>query len=181
MMKMANILVLVGSPRAKGNTEILADAFIKGATKNGNNAYKVNLRKLKINGCLGCRYCIAHDGKCVLRDDMDQIYPLIDNADMIVFATPVYFYTMSAQIKAVIDRLYAKHNFEFKITTCALLAVAADDGDVFEPLISTYEHIVSYLKWENVGMVTVNCVSNKGDILGRDELKLAEQLGESIT
>lgn len=175
-----DILVLVGSPRKDGNTEKLADAFIEGALKNGNNITKIELRKLKINGCLGCRYCLSHEGKCVQRDDMDKIYPLIDNADMIVFATPVYFYTMSAQIKAVVDRLYAKHNFDYRISKCVLLSVAADDGDVFEPLIDTYKHTASYLKWENVGIVTVKSVSDKGNIMGRDELLMAEQLGESI-
>lgn len=175
-----NILVLVGSPRKNGNTEILADSFIEGAKLSGNTVKKVCLRGLKISGCLGCGYCKKHEGECVIKDDMQQIYPLIDDAQMIVFATPVYFYSMSSQLKAVLDRFYAKHNFEMKIDKCALLSVAADDESVFESLIKMYEDNAGYLNWQDMGKVTVHGVSAKGDIIGNEGLELAKKLGQSI-
>ncbi len=175
-----NILVLVGSPKQNGNTEILADAFIKGATKNGNNVKKLRVGKMKISGCIDCKYCFTHDDTCSQRDDMDKIYPLVDDADMIVLATPIYFFSMNAQLKAVVDRLNAGYKSGYKISKSALLAVASGGDSMFEPLIKMYELICKYLKWESVGIITVGKVENKGDIEGRNELLLAEQLGESI-
>jgi len=175
-----NILVLLGSPRKNGNTEMLADAFIEGAQKSGNTVEKVCLRELKINGCLGCGYCKRNNGQCLQKDDMEGVYKLINEADMLVLATPVYFYTMSAQLKAAIDRLYAKHNFEMRIRKCALLSAAADDESVFDALIKTYEDIAGYLKWQDIGKVLVHGVSAKGEILGNEGLLKAKQLGESL-
>ena len=177
---MTNVLVLVGSPRENGNTEMLADAFIEGAKKKGNNVTKINVGKMKINGCIDCKYCFTHEGKCSQRDGMDEIYPLISNADMIVFATPIYFFEMTAQLKAVVDRLYASAHAGFKISKCALLAVAGGDDKVFEPLLKMYENIYTYIKWENVGIITVSGVNGKGEILNTDGPLKAKELGESI-
>ena len=103
-----NILVLNGSPRKKGNTEIMADAFIKGALEQGHQVEKVNLGHMKIAPCLACEFCFTHNGVCVQKDDMAEILDKVDNADMIVFASPIYWFSISAQLKAAIDRLYAR-------------------------------------------------------------------------
>ena len=176
-----NIVVLIGSPRENGNTETLADAFIKGAASSDNTVTKINLFKLKINDCVDCKYCSSHDGNCAQRDGMDEIYPILRQADMIVFASPVYFYGFSAQMKAVIDRLFASFAKKFPITSCALLTVYEENNTTSpEPMISHYKAFTSLFKWENKGIIAVSHVYDKGAINNHSSLIQAEQLGRSI-
>lgn len=102
------ILVLNGSPRRNGNTVRLVSAFCKGATEAGNNVHIVNVASQKIHGCIACEYCHgAGNGTCVQQDDMQALYPLIREADMLVLASPIYYYTMTGQLISVLDRTYA--------------------------------------------------------------------------
>ena len=176
-----NIVVVIGSPRENGNTEILSDAFIKGAKSNDNTVTKINLSKLKISDCVDCKYCSTHDGECAQRDGMDEVYPALRKADMIVFASPIYFYGFTAQMKAVIDRLIVSFAKNFPITSCALLTVYEDtDTTVCEPIIAHYRAVTGLLRWEDKGIIAVSGVGAKGAINCHDSLVQAEQLGTSI-
>ncbi|MDO4961646.1 MAG: flavodoxin family protein [Eubacteriales bacterium] len=101
------VLVLMGSPRRNGNTSILCDEFIRGAMESGHETEKINIVDLKVNGCLGCNGCQRNGGTCVQKDDMAGLYDKIMAADVVVLASPIYYYTWTAQMKAVIDRTYA--------------------------------------------------------------------------
>lgn len=103
-----NILVISGSPRKGGNTEIMVQAFAEGARESGNQVVVKEMSGLKVAPCLACEYCFTHDGVCVQKDDMTAILEEVDRADMLVFASPIYWFGMAAQVKAVIDRLYAR-------------------------------------------------------------------------
>ena len=181
-LKMAKDIVIVcGSPRNNGNTEILVDAFIKGVRKSSNQITKIKLSQLKINGCTDCKHCFTHDGECIQRDGMDSIYPMLRKADMIVFASPIYYYGFSSQIKAVIDRLYAGTEKKFPITSCALIAVYADTDTILcEPLIAHYKAFTNFLEWEDMGIITVEGMEAKGDINDHKSIMQTEQFGESI-
>lgn len=104
---MKNVLILSGSPRAKGNSNILCDAFMQGAVETGNQVEKVLVSKLKLAGCLGCNACKRNGGRCVQKDDMADIKEKMISADVIVLASPIYFYSMTSQLKTLIDRCYA--------------------------------------------------------------------------
>lgn len=161
---MKNILVVVGSGQKKGNTHQLADAFIEGATAGGHTVTKVFLGDKVVNGCNGCEACRTTK-KCVQKDDMADIYPLIHAADTIVFASPLYFWTISARLKAFIERFYAiaeldeqppKGRYEnYGNKDCALLMTAADDLFwTFEQAASYYQFTcVNYLGWHDKGML----------------------------
>lgn len=178
---MANILTLMGSPRINGNTDLLTDAFIEGARENGHNITKISVYKNKVNACINCSYCCNHDGECFQKDGMDEIYSLLDNAEIVVFASPLYFYNLSAQLKAIIDRFHAKTSVKkLKPKKCVLLAVGADDASAFDPMISTYKAIANYLKWEDIGILTVDNIEEKGAITKTDALKRAKALGSNI-
>lgn len=99
-----NILVLSSSPRKNGNSDILCDRFIQGATEVSHNIEKIYISDKNIGFCSACKACYA-TGKCIQKDNMESIYPKVLKADVIVFSTPVYFYSMSAQLKVFIDRL----------------------------------------------------------------------------
>ena len=175
-----NILVLVGSPRRNGNTELLSDAFIKGATETGNKITKFSLSGKKIYPCTDCQACYK-TRQCILEDNMNEVYELLSSTDILVLASPVYFFGLSAQIKALLDRLHNPMRNGFHIKATALLSVCADtDEKTFIPSIATYKAIGAYLGWEDKGIVTVSGVEKKGDIIGRDELNLAYELGKKI-
>ena len=119
-----NILILSGSPRKGGNSDLLCDEFARGAAEAGNIVEKIFLRDKKIGYCTACYYCGDHSGVCAIKDDMAQILERMHWADVIVLASPVYFYSVDAQIKTVIDRTVAQwtklKNKEFYyIMTCA--------------------------------------------------------------
>lgn len=176
-----NILILTGSPRHNGNTDILTDAFVEGAKENGNIITRINVCKSKISGCLNCQYCISHRGECILKDGMSEIYSQLETVDIVLFATPLYYYGFSSQLKAVIDRFHAKSSVGgIKPMQSILLAVGADDLSAFEPLIATYRAMLNYLKWENIDILVVNGVEEKGAICGNDGLVKAKVLGANL-
>lgn len=98
------VLVLSASPHKNGNSDMLCDEFIKGAKQSGNDVEKIRVAAKNIAACLGCYYCRNHDGNCIHKDDMKEIMDKIIEADVIVMASPVYFYSINAQLKALIDR-----------------------------------------------------------------------------
>ncbi len=102
------ILILSGSPRKGGNSDQLCDEFAKGAIEAGNKVEKIFIRDKNIAYCMACYYCSTHDGKCAIKDDMEEILDKIQAADVIVVASPVYFHDVNAQVKTVIDRCMAR-------------------------------------------------------------------------
>ena len=102
------VLILSGSPRKGGNSDILCDEFLRGAQDAGHKAEKIRAAEKKVAPCSGCYYCSTHGGACVHKDDMADILQKMIDADVIVLASPVYFYSISAQLKAVIDRTVAR-------------------------------------------------------------------------
>lgn len=118
------VLILSGSPRKGGNSDILCDEFARGAEAGGNEVEKIRVAEKKIGYCRACYYCRDHGGECAIKDDMAEILQKMIDADVIVLASPVYFYSIDAQLKAVIDRTLARwtevKNKEFYyIVTCA--------------------------------------------------------------
>ena len=175
------ILVLSGSPRKGGNTELLAEAFAKGATEGQHHVEIVSVRDYKVNPCLGCNACFNTDGVCAQKDDMAAIYEKMSQADMLVIASPVYFYGISAQLKAVIDRCHNPIRDSFPIQKMALLLVgAASLPELFDAILTEYKLCLNFFKLEDAGHVLVRKVNNKGDIKNTDALNEAYSLGRSI-
>ena len=148
------IVVLEGSPNKKGSTHILADCFRQGAEEAGHTVELLNVAHADIHPSTGCIHC-GYEGPCVQKDDVGSIREKILGADMMVFATPLYYYGMSAQLKTMIDRFCAfNSSIQRKHMKSALLAVAWNSDDwTFEALESHYKTLVRYLNLEDVGMV----------------------------
>ena len=175
-----NILIISGSPRKGGNTELLAEAFAKGAAKQ-HHVEIVSVRDYKVNPCLGCNTCFKTDGICAQKDDMAIIYEKMSQADMLVIASPVYFYGISAQLKAFIDRFHNPIRDSFHIKKMALLLVgAATLPELFDAILTEYKLCLQFFKIEDAGKVLVRGVKDKGDIKNTDALNEAYRLGESI-
>ena len=176
-----NILILSGSPRKGGNTELLAEAFAKGAAEH-HQVEIISVRDYKVNPCLGCNACFKREANtCVQKDDMTIIYEKINQADMLVIASPVYFYGISAQLKAVIDRFHNPIRDTFHIKKMALLLVgAATLPGLFDAILTEYNLCLKFFDIEDVGKVLVRGVKGKGDIKGTHFLDDAYQLGTSM-
>ena len=156
------ILVLNGSPHLSGATSDMVAAFASGAGDKGHEVLCVNVAHKSIRGCMACEYCRKHEGICVQNDDMQAIYPEILSADMIVFASPIYYFTLSAQLQAVIHRTYAI-DIPKNVKKVALI-LSSGSQFVYGPAITEYyQSIVEYWGVENAGIFTANGEQNKSE------------------
>lgn len=178
---MSNIVVLAGSMRRGGNTDQLVQAFADGAEKN-NTVEIVSVADYKVNPCIGCNTCFDREGhECFQKDDMQHIYEKLKMADVLVIASPVYFYGVSAQLKAIIDRLHTPMRKEFKVKKLALILVgAAALPELFDAIKVQYELVLNFFKLEDVGRVLVRGAKDKGDVKNTEGLEQAYQLGTTM-
>lgn len=160
------IAIFNGSPR-KENTAAMIEAFREGAEAAGHEVEELHVGRMKIAGCMGCEYCHTKGaGQCVQKDDLEKILPAYKEADMIVFASPIYYFTMTAQIEAAIQRVYCIGK-PTKATKAALLLSSGSPG-VYDGAIAQFKAYTGYTKIENAGIITANGAENKS------EAKLAE-------
>lgn len=176
------IVVVHTSPRVGGNSSMLADEFIRGAKEAGNNVVRIDVGNAKIAGCTGCEYCFKHDGECCQNDDMQALYPILRECDVLVYATPMYCYNMPSQMRAFEDRMFCGIAKPFGITDTALLLCFEDkDITTADPAIATFYQSAKYCGRNVIGKVVVNNVFEKGAIAGNPGLQEAYELGKSIS
>lgn len=182
------ILILNGSPRPKGNTSMLCEAFIKGAEEQGHTVFKFNLNQMDIKGCLGCiqGYKQCKESPCVQKDDMQKIYPVYQEADIVVLASPMYYWNISGQLKTAFDRLFAvaelNENYQNPVKDCYLIMAAEGNSkDNWEPVLQNYHALLKFLDWKNCGEILAGGVMNVGDIKGHFVLDTAYKAGKAIT
>ena len=181
MVRKMNILILAGSPRKGGNTDLLVEAFVKGASQK-HHVEIVSVHDYKVNPCIGCNACVRNgQHTCVQKDDMSLIYEKMRRADMLVIASPVYFYGLSAQLKAVIDRFHNPIRNSFPVKKMALLLVGADTlPELFDCILTQYQLCLNYFRLKDAGRVLVRGVKDKGDIQNTNALNEAFDLGEKV-
>ncbi len=177
------IVVLNGSPRKNGNTSALVDAFIKGAEESGNTVTTFFLDKMNIHGCKGCLQGGKNsESPCVQKDDMDKIYPVYKKADIVVLASPLYYWNWSGQLKITFDRLYAIEecdpNYDNIRKDSVLLMAAAEHN--FDEILNYYHKLIKHIHWTSLGEVFAGGVMQIGDIKGQEELTEAYELGKAI-
>lgn len=179
---MSNIVVLSGSPRKNGNTELLVNSFVEGARVH-NEVEVVSIREYKVNPCIGCNACRSNsEKKCFQNDDMKIVFDKLSNADILVIASPVYFYGISSQLKAMIDRFHSPERNGIGINGLALLLVGADTiPNLFDSIKSQYQLTLEYFHLKDYGMVLVGGVEEKAAIKGNEKLKEAYSLGLSLS
>jgi len=159
---MSNILILQGSPRAKGNTAWMAEEYKNAAEAAGHKVTIVNVAKKKIAGCLACEYCHTKgNGACVQKDDMQELYPLLAEAEVLVIASPIYYFTLSAQIQAPIQRFYSMLK-PANIKKTALLLSSNSPG-VYDAAITEYKLLSGFCGYEDMGIVTAKADEQKTD------------------
>jgi len=177
------IVILNGSPRRRGNTSALVKAFTEGAESAGNQVTEFFLNDMDIHGCRGCFGGGKNpDSPCVQKDDMEKIYPVYRAADIVVMATPLYYWTISGQLKCAFDRLFAvaecDKDYKNPIKDSVLLMAA--EGSGFEETLHWYDRLMGHLGWTCVGKVLCGGVMAVGDIQGNEKLEEARSLGRSL-
>lgn len=159
------IIILNGSPRPKGNTAAMIQAYKAGAESAGHTVTVFDVCHMNIKGCLACEYCHTKAFRtCVQQDDMQKVYPVLDEADMIVLASPIYYHGFSGQLQCAINRIYAL-GYPKKLRKAALLLSSGDKG-VYDGAIFAYQNsFVEYLHLEDMGIFTAAGSENKSEEL----------------
>lgn len=177
------IVVITGSPRKNGNSFAMTDAFIKAAEEKGNTVTRFDAAMQKVNGCHACETCFKTGKPCSFDDDFNQIAPAILEADAVVFTMPVYWYSIPAQIKGVIDKMFSfcVAGKDIAGKECALITCCEeDDLSVMDGVRIPVERSAALLKWKMVGEVLVPGVLNAGDIENTDGCKQAAALADKF-
>lgn len=176
-----NVLIISGSPRKGGNSDTLCDQFRKGAQEAGNRVEKLRLSELKIDYCSAC-YACKKIGYCVKQDDMEQVISKMRKADVIVLATPVYFYTMCAQMKTMIDRtLGGAQTSGLENKEFYLIATAADGKAAMERTIDGLRGYIECLPGaKEMGVIYGAGAWQLGDIQRNPAMQEAYQMGKSV-
>lgn len=167
------IVILNGSPRKSGNTAALTAAFARGAQEAGNTVTEFFLGSMNIHGCRGCFGGGKNpDSPCVQKDDMEQIYPAYRQADVVVLATPLYYWTISGQLKTAFDRLFAvaECDPDYRNPKKESVLLMAAEGHGFEESEYWYDRLDKHLGWSSLGKVLCGGVTAPDDIKGRREL-----------
>ena len=178
--KSMKILVLTGSPRKKGNSATLAAHFIKGAEEAGHTVARFDAALSNVHPCTACNSC-GMDGPCVFQDDFQFVREHIIPADVVAFATPLYYFGFSSQLKAVIDRFYAINGSIHVAKKAVLMMTYADNAARKErPLLAHYEMLLDYLGWTDAGRVIAPGVWPAGAVNGTPYPQQAYALGKSL-
>lgn len=178
---MKKILIISTSLRARSNSHELAESFAKGASESGNEVEIITLHHKDIRFCVGCLSCVK-TGKCVIKDDAPAIVGKMHDADVIVFATPIYYYEMSGQMKTLLDRANPLYGGDYHFTDIYLLTSAAEDEtDVPSRAINGLEGWIECFERASLaGTVFAGGVNDPGEIAGHKALSEAYNLGKSI-
>ena len=178
--KAMKILVLTGSPRKNGNSALLAERFMAGASQAGHEATRFDAAQSNVHPCIACNSC-GMDGPCVFKDDFEIVRQHIIPADMVVFATPMYYFGMSAQLKAVIDRFYAINGRIHAPKRASLLMTYADAASrKAQPIAAHYDVLLDYLGWQDAGRVIAPGVCIEGSVRDTPYPEAAYRLGASL-
>lgn len=173
------VLIISASPRKGGNSDYLCDEFLRGAQEAGNEVEKIFFRDKKINYCLGCGACY-NTHKCVQKDDMAEILEKMVKADTLVFGTPVYFYTMDAQLKTLIDRTVPRYT-ELKGKAYLIATLADNEKESIVGTVAAFNGFMDCLdQVEEGGMIFGYGAWNKGDIIGNPAVKEAYETGKNV-
>lgn len=177
------IVVITGSPRKNGNSFAMTDAFIKAAEEKGHTVTRFDAAMKKLNGCRACETCYSTGKACSFDDEFNTLAPSILEADAVVFTMPVYWYSIPAQIKCVIDRIFSLvvGGKDIAGKECALITCCEEeDMSVMDGVRIPIERTAALNKWKMVGEVLIPGVLKEGDIEKTDGCKQAADLADKI-
>ncbi len=175
------VLILSGSPRKNGNSDLLCDEFMKGALESGHQVEKIRVDEKNIGYCRGCYACAKSGGVCAVKDDMAEVLQKMIDCDVMVLASPVYFYSVDAQLKAVIDRSVARWT-EVKNKEFYYIVTAADSElEAAETTINCFRGYADCVEGaKEKGIVYGMGTYEKGEVVGTKAMTEAYEMGKNI-
>ena len=180
---MSKVLIISTSLHFNSNSDILAKECARGAIDAGNDVELLSLKGKKIEYCIGCLSC-QKTGKCVIKDDVPEFIEKVKNADILVFATPIYYYEMCGQMKTLLDRLNPLYGSDYRFKKVYMIATADDDGGdyAFEKAYNGLQGWVDcFERAELCGLVSCGGVGAGGEVKSHaDALSRAYELGKSL-
>lgn len=177
---MKNILIISSSPRKNGNSQMLCEQFKRGAEEKGHMVTLVRLMEKRIGFCRACDGCMRNGGTCVLNDDMAEILKLFQEADVLVLATPVYFYGISAQMKTFIDRTYPIWQHLGKKEVYYIISAGLGE-DIIERSLGDLDGFVEHLEeYRIAGRIYATDVMEAGLVKNLDVFEKAYQMGALV-
>ncbi len=175
------ITVITGSAHKHGTSALLADKFIEGAREAGHDVFRFDAAFKQVHPCIGCDTCNTKKNGCVYKDDMQEVNPHLLEADVLLFVSPVYYYNINAQLKAVIDRFYANNAALQKNKKALLMLTMADDTtESADAPTVFFDRFCNYMEWENLGVLSAIACWTREDIEKTDYPQQAYEWGKSI-
>lgn len=174
------ILVLTGSPRQGGNSDQLADAFIRGVYGAGNSVIRFDAGRKQIGPCVGCQGCFSGPTPCVSPDDFTEFANALQQADAIAIFTPLYWFSWPAGVKAAIDKCFSFYCAEKQTRVRESIFVVcgtSDQMETYDSIVASYEHIAELMHWENKGHIVVPAVTDPGDVQNTPAIAGMEKIG----
>lgn len=175
------ILLITGSPHRQGTSAALSEQFIKGAMEAGHQVDRFDAAFKSIHPCIACDKCRTGEKECVFKDDMEELNPMLVSAEAVVFSSPIYYCTFSAQIKTVIDRFYANDEILHNTKKTVLLTTMADETpETAEGANAAFLGMAEYLDWEIAGILNAAGCGDTESLKKTDYLIKAYELGKSL-
>ncbi len=174
------ILVLSGSPRKNGNSNTLVDSFIKGAKESGHLITRFDCAFKNVHPCIACDKC-KPSTKCVFEDDFETMKQEIIESDLVVFASPIYYYSISSQLKMTIDRFYSIDEKLHKNKKAMVFLTYADDAiETADLVLGNFRGMFEFLGWTNTDNIIAPSLWSLGDVNHTDYVKKAYELGKNL-
>lgn len=175
------VLILSGSPRRGGNSDTLCDRFMQGAVEAGNEVEKFFIAAHDIGYCSACYYCRRHDGECCRKDDMQGLMPKILDADVLVFSSPVYMYSVSAQLKAVFDRMVAKYEVIRDKELYYIMTAAENEEHTMDTTLACMRGMADCIPGsKEMGVIYGKGVYDKGEVQSTPAFDEAYRMGMTV-
>jgi multimeric flavodoxin WrbA len=176
-----NVLVISASPRRGGNSDTLCGQFMRGAKESGHQVEKIFLKDKKINYCMACEGCQRNGGTCIQKDDMAEVLDKMMAANVIVMATPVYYYSMNAQMKTLIDRTLPKYGKMSNKDMYFIVTSNNPEKESLKPVIDGFRGFMScYEGMREKGIIYGAGAGKKGDVKGHPAMEQAYEMGKSV-
>lgn len=177
---MKNVLIISSTPRRNGNSQILCEEFEKGAKEKGNNVKLIRLSNKKIGHCKACDYCMKNNGICIQNDDMKELLKEFEKADVLVLATPIYFYGISSQMKTFIDRTYPIWQHLGKKEVYYIISAGLDEKIIDRSLGDLNGFVEHFEEYEIKGRIYATNLMEAGKVTNSALMNIAYFMGTAV-
>lgn len=175
-------VIITGSPHKKGTSSLLVDKFIHGLQEAGHEVFRFDAAFSEVKGCLGCDHCRKTGEPCIHHDDMEKLAPHLLEADVIAFVTPIYYFGVSSQLKAVIDRFYAlEQHLRGKKKAVLMITAASPELNIAKNITGLYHDVLNWMQWKNAGEILAIGCPNRNDIENSSYPHQAYELGKNMS